>query len=42
MLAHVYYSYAMENGSEEAKRTARFAAPSNNTNGVLEIIDKYI
>ena len=42
MLAHAYYSYAMENGSEEAKKTARFTAPSNNENGVLDIIDKYI
>ena len=42
MLAHAYYSYAMENGSEEVKKTARFIAPSNNENGVLEIIDKYI
>ena len=42
MLAHAYYSYAMENGNEEVKKTARFTAPSNNKNGVLEIIDKYI
>ena len=42
MLAHAYYSYAMENGSDEAKKTARFIAPSNNENGVLEIIDRYI
>ena len=42
MLAHAHYSYAMENGSEEVKKTARFTAPSNNKNGVLEIIDKYI
>jgi Cof subfamily protein (haloacid dehalogenase superfamily) len=42
MLAHAYYSYAMENGNEEVKKTARFTAPSNNKNGVLEIIDKYL
>lgn len=42
MLSHAYYSYAVENGSDEAKKTARFSAPSNNKNGVLDIIDEYI
>lgn len=42
MLAHVYYSYAMENGNEEVKKTARFTAPSNNESGVFKIIDEYI
>ena len=42
MLAHAYYSYAMENGNEMVKKTARFTAPSNNDNGVLDIIDEYI
>ena len=41
MLRHVKYSFAMENGSEEVKNTAKYMAPSNNDSGVLEIIDQY-
>lgn len=41
MLEHVNYSFAMENGSEEVRNTAKYVAPSNNHSGVLEIIDRY-
>ncbi|MEH7492108.1 Cof-type HAD-IIB family hydrolase [Neobacillus niacini] len=41
MLKHVRYGFAMENGSDEVKNKADFLAPSNNDNGVLEIIDQY-
>lgn len=41
MLKHVKYGFAMENGSEEVKKAARYAAPSNNESSVLEIIEQY-
>ncbi|WP_411843406.1 Cof-type HAD-IIB family hydrolase [Salinicoccus sp. HZC-1] len=41
MLSHVQYGFAMENATEEVKQIAEYSAPSNNMNGVLEIIDQY-
>lgn len=41
MLKHVKYGFAMENGSEEVKKAARYAAPSNNESGVLAVIEQY-
>ncbi|MFP7470029.1 Cof-type HAD-IIB family hydrolase [Niallia taxi] len=41
MLKHVEYGFAMENGSAEVKHIAKYLAPSNNNNGVLDIIDQY-
>lgn len=41
MLKHVEYGFAMKNGSEEVKNIAKYIAPSNNNNGVLEVIDKF-
>ncbi|NRD79844.1 HAD family hydrolase [Bacillus sp. BRMEA1] len=41
MLKHVKYGFAMKNGSDEVKNEAKYLAPSNNENGVLEIIDQY-
>lgn len=41
MLEHVKYGFAMENGCEEVKNITKYRAPSNNNNGVLEIIDQY-
>lgn len=41
MLKHVNYSFAMENGSDEVKDSAKYIAPSNEGSGVLEIIDQY-
>ena len=38
MLKESYHSYAMENAHETIKQTARFRAPSNRENGVLQII----
>ncbi len=42
MLKQGFHSYAMENASEEVKKTARFMAKNNNDNGVLEIIKKVV
>ncbi|MGT2907354.1 Cof-type HAD-IIB family hydrolase [Streptococcus dentiloxodontae] len=39
MLDLANYSYAMANGSEDVKETARFLAPSNDDNGVLQVIE---
>ncbi|MCM3764506.1 Cof-type HAD-IIB family hydrolase [Neobacillus niacini] len=41
MLRHVSYSFAMENGSEAVKEIAKYIAPPNTNNGVLEVIDQY-
>ena len=38
MLKESYHSYAMENAHDTIKQTARFRAPSNRENGVLEVI----
>ena len=35
-------SYAMENGMEIAKEHARYLAPSNNDNGVLQVLNRYL
>lgn len=42
MLDFAKYSYAMENGMEIAKEHARYLAPSNNDNGVLQVLNKYL
>lgn len=36
------HSYAMENAHEELKQIAKYIAPSNRENGVLEVIKNYI
>lgn len=41
MLKFAYYSFAMENGDEICKASARFAAPSNAEDGVAQMIEKY-
>lgn len=41
MLKFAYYSFAMENGDEICKASARFAAPSNADDGVARMIEKY-
>ena len=41
MLKHVQYGIAMENASPEVKEIAKYTAPSNNDEGVLEIIEQY-
>ena len=40
MLKYCKYSYAMENGSAEAKQAAKVICPSNNDDGVLEVLEK--
>lgn len=39
MLRHAGYGFAMANGSPAAQAAARYAAPSNNEQGVLAVID---
>lgn len=41
MLKFAHYSFAMENGDEICKASARFAAPSNAEDGVAQMIEKY-
>ncbi len=42
MLEDAYYSYAMENAHPRLKESARFIAKSNNDNGVVEEIKKFL
>lgn len=42
MLKMVGYSYAMANGSDQAKEAAKFEAPSNNDDGVFKVLKKYL
>ena len=42
MLEYVYYSYAMDNAPEHVKKVSRFIGPSNEDEGVLEVIDQYL
>lgn len=42
MFPYAYYSYAMNNASNEIKNQANFIAPSNNENGVMKIICKIL
>lgn len=39
MLKYARYSFAMENGFDSVKKVAKYIAPSNDENGVLEVID---
>lgn len=41
MLKFAHYSFAMENGDEICKASARYAAPSNAEDGVAQMIEKY-
>ena len=41
MLKFAGYSFAMENGDEICKASARFSAPSNAEDGVAQMIEKY-
>ena len=41
MLRYAYYSFAMENGDEICKNSARFSAPSNADDGVARMVEKY-
>lgn len=42
MLKLAKYSYAMENGIDEVKNTARYIAPKNSENGVFRVLEDYI
>ena len=42
MLEYAYYSFAMENGDEICKKSARFSAPSNAEDGVAQMVEKYV
>ncbi len=41
MLKFAHYSFAMENGDEICKASARYSAPSNAEDGVAQMIEKY-
>ncbi len=41
MLNFAHYSFAMENGDEICKASARYSAPSNAEDGVAQMIEKY-
>lgn len=41
MLKYAYYSFAMENGDDICKASARFGAPSNAEDGVAQMVEKY-
>lgn len=41
MLEFAQYSFAMENGDEICKASARYSAPSNAEDGVAQMIEKY-
>lgn len=42
MMQEAEYSFAMENAHEELKKVAKYSAPSNNENGVVKIIKRYL
>ncbi len=42
MLAYAKYSYAMDNAAEDVKKVARFSAPSNDEEGVHQILEFYL
>lgn len=42
MLQLAKYSFAMANASEEIKKAAAYVAPSNNEEGVLEVMEQYL
>lgn len=42
MLQLAGYSYAMKNGTAETKKAAKFIAPSNDEDGVLRVIKRYL
>lgn len=42
MLKFAGLSYAMANGQDVVKKTAKFIAPTNNDNGVFNVLNKYL
>lgn len=42
MLDFAKYSYAMENGMPEVKEHAKYIAPKNTENGVLQVLQEYL
>ena len=42
MMKQVEYSYAMKNASDELKAAAKYSTSTNNEDGVLEIIERYL
>lgn len=42
MLEACGYSYAMENANAKTKAVAKYEAPSNDENGVLKVLAKYL
>lgn len=42
MLEMTDMSYCMANGTDEAKKAAKFEAPSNTDDGVFKVLKKYL
>lgn len=42
MLKACGYSYAMKNANAKAKAVAKYEAPTNDENGVLKVLAKYL
>lgn len=42
MIEFAEYSFAMENGCDELKRTAKFTCPSNAQDGLAQTVEKYV
>ena len=42
LLENAFHSYAMENAHPDVKKHARFTAPSNNNNGVIQVIKQIL
>ena len=42
MLELAGYSYAMANAEPALKKIAKYIAPSNNNDGVLQVLEKYL
>ena len=42
MMQEAEYSFAMANAHEELKKVAKYRAPSNNENGVVDTIKRFL
>ena len=42
MLQYAKYSYAMDNATEDVKEVAKYSAPSNDEDGVNQILEFYL
>ena len=42
MLENSEYSFVMENANDDMKQFGKYIAPSNNDDGVMKMIEKYV